>query len=28
VWEDHIRYAMTVEEWELRRDELTTVWLL
>jgi len=28
VWEDHIRYAITVEEWDLRRDELTTTWLL
>ena len=22
VWEDHCRYAMTVEEWDERRDEL------
>ncbi len=22
TWEDHIRYAITVEEWEQRRDEL------
>lgn len=22
VWEDHIRYAITAEEWNLRRDEL------
>lgn len=27
TWEDHIRYAMTVEEWEQRRDELTAAWL-
>jgi ribosomal-protein-alanine N-acetyltransferase len=27
VWEDHIRYAMTVEEWEQRRDELVAAWL-
>ena len=27
VWEDHIRYAMTVEEWEQRRAELTAAWL-
>jgi ribosomal-protein-alanine N-acetyltransferase len=27
VWEDHIRYAMTVEEWNDRRDELTRQWL-
>lgn len=27
VWEDHIRYAITVEEWDLRRDELTATWL-
>ena len=22
VWEDHIRYAMTLEEWDQRRDQL------
>jgi ribosomal-protein-alanine N-acetyltransferase len=27
AWEDHIRYAMTVEEWNDRRDELTRQWL-
>jgi [ribosomal protein S5]-alanine N-acetyltransferase len=27
VWEDHIRYAMTVEEGEQRRDELVAAWL-
>lgn len=26
VWEDHIRYAMTVEEWKQRRDELLADW--
>jgi ribosomal-protein-alanine N-acetyltransferase len=28
VWEDHVRYGMTVEEWETRRDELSARWLL
>jgi ribosomal-protein-alanine N-acetyltransferase len=28
VWEDHIRYAITVEEWDARRDELVNNWLL
>jgi [ribosomal protein S5]-alanine N-acetyltransferase len=27
VWEDHIRYAVTIEEWQDRRDELTREWL-
>jgi [ribosomal protein S5]-alanine N-acetyltransferase len=28
VWEDHVRYAVTVEEWMERRDELTREWLV
>ncbi len=28
VWEDHIRYAMTLEEWQERRDELVDQWLV
>jgi [ribosomal protein S5]-alanine N-acetyltransferase len=27
TWEDHVRYAITAEEWEQRRDELGEVWL-
>jgi ribosomal-protein-alanine N-acetyltransferase len=27
VWEDHIRYGITVEEWHLRHEELTATWL-
>jgi ribosomal-protein-alanine N-acetyltransferase len=27
VWEDHIRYAITGEEWDQRRDEMTRDWL-
>ncbi len=23
VWEDHVRYAITSEEWDVRRDEIT-----
>jgi ribosomal-protein-alanine N-acetyltransferase len=27
VWEDHVRYALTLEEWHERRDELVGEWL-
>ena len=27
VWEDHIRYAITAEEWEQRREELMKAWV-
>ncbi len=27
VWEDHVRYAITAEEWSLRRDELWGAWV-
>jgi ribosomal-protein-alanine N-acetyltransferase len=27
TWEDHIRYAMTVEEWEERREALLRDWI-
>ena len=27
TWEDHIRYAITSEEWDVRRDELLTAWI-
>ena len=27
VWEDHVRYALTSEEWDQRRDELAAAWL-
>jgi ribosomal-protein-alanine N-acetyltransferase len=27
VWEDHVRYAITSEEWLERRDELEQAWL-
>ncbi|MBK5224200.1 MAG: GNAT family N-acetyltransferase [Acidimicrobiia bacterium] len=26
-WEDHVRHAITTEEWQERRDELTSGWL-
>lgn len=27
VWEDHVRYAMTSEEWDERADELIATWI-
>jgi [ribosomal protein S5]-alanine N-acetyltransferase len=27
VWEDHVRYAITAEEWAERRDELMQAWV-
>jgi [ribosomal protein S5]-alanine N-acetyltransferase len=27
VWEDHVRYAITAEEWVVRRDELLAEWV-
>jgi [ribosomal protein S5]-alanine N-acetyltransferase len=27
VWEDHVRYAITAEEWDERRDELMAAWV-
>jgi ribosomal-protein-alanine N-acetyltransferase len=27
VWEDHVRYAMTSEEWDERADELVAAWI-
>ncbi len=27
AWEDHIRYALTAEEWEERREELLMAWV-
>jgi ribosomal-protein-alanine N-acetyltransferase len=28
VWEDHVRYGFTAEEWQLRANELRERWLL
>ena len=27
TWEDHVRYGFLLDEWEVRRDELTARWL-
>ena len=27
VWEDHVRYGLTAEEWDARRPDLTQTWL-
>jgi [ribosomal protein S5]-alanine N-acetyltransferase len=27
VWEDHVRYGITLEEWQQRSEELTQAWL-
>lgn len=27
TWEDHVRYAITTEEWAVRQDELVTTWI-
>lgn len=27
TWEDHVRYAITLEEWNARRDTLSDAWL-
>ena len=27
TWEDHLRYAITTEEWVARADELSTAWI-
>ena len=26
TWEDHVRYAITAEEWAERREELIAAW--
>lgn len=28
TWEDHLRFAITTEEWSRRSDELTAAWIL
>ena len=27
IWEDHVRYGFTIEEWQARREELSGAWL-
>jgi ribosomal-protein-alanine N-acetyltransferase len=27
VWEDHVRFGITIEEWDERRGEFTATWL-
>jgi len=27
VWEDHVRYALTAEEWAERADAMLTAWI-
>jgi ribosomal-protein-alanine N-acetyltransferase len=27
TWEDHMRFAITVEEWDARRDQLVAAWI-
>ena len=27
VWEDHVRYALTAEDWATRREELLATWI-
>ena len=27
TWEDHVRYAMTSEEWQIRRADIVQDWL-
>ncbi len=28
TWEDHVRYAVTFEEWTARRAELLAAWII
>ena len=27
AWEDHMRFAITVEEWQQRRHDLSSTWI-